>query len=386
MKHPHHPIPAANEPTRREFHQWAASLAGGAMLYALPTALTGASAATQRTYSGGHFLLELDGKPEQYGLRYVDGGYPRADVVTDAPNASSPFPTKHLASLRYTDIEMEVPPTMPKPMFDWIAAALTQPGGRKNGAIVTADLTYKESRRLQFSEAVLTEITLPVCDAASKEASYLTVKFAPAFTTLVSAKGGLANAAAVNAARQKPWVPANFRLRIQGLEESCRQVSKIEALSIKQKATSVDVGATRDGGQKTSGRMEISNLVIQLAESQAGPFYDWFNDFAVKGNNGQDRERAGVLELLAPDLKEVLLTVSLGNLGIFGFTPDAQEAGSDRIRRVTIEMYCERITLSQGPLTSAPAGTPPAAVAPGMKSSQGPLLLPGSLPKPPAQR
>ena len=32
-------------------------------------------------------------------------------------------------------------------------------------------------------------------------------------------------------------------------------------------------------------------------------------------------------------------------LGIFGFTPDKSEASSDKIKRVRIDLYCERITI-----------------------------------------
>jgi hypothetical protein len=48
-----------------------------------------------------------------------------------------------------------------------------------------------------------------------------------------------------------------------------------------------------------------------------------------------------VLEFLAPDLKEVLSTVTLHHLGVFSFAPEKIEASSDNIRRVKVEMYCE---------------------------------------------
>ena len=80
---------------------------------------------------------------------------------------------------------------MPKPLFDWIAATLTMSYMRKNGAIITADYNRVEQSRLQFNNALITEIGIPACDAASKELGYLTVKFAPEFTTPLAGKGNV---------------------------------------------------------------------------------------------------------------------------------------------------------------------------------------------------
>jgi hypothetical protein len=54
---------------------------------------------------------------------------------------------------------------MPKPLFDWIAAALTMSYVRKNGAIITADFNRAEQSRLEFKNALITEIGIPACDA-----------------------------------------------------------------------------------------------------------------------------------------------------------------------------------------------------------------------------
>ena len=63
--------------------------------------------------------------------------------------------------------------------------------------------------------------------------------------------------------------------------------------------------------------MEFPNLAVTLAESHAQTWQDWFDDFVVKGNNGQDNEKNGSLTFLAPDLKTTLATINFFNLGIF---------------------------------------------------------------------
>jgi hypothetical protein len=348
-------------PSRRDFLTQAGLLAGGMALLSIPGFRNVAQAAVdQRSYSTGNIALELDGQFVDF-LKSADGGFAKGDVAM-AQVGTSPFPSKHLVSIKYQDIAIQCNPVMPKPLFDWIAAELNGSHIRKNGAIVTADFNRVERSRLQFSNALITEIGLPACDAASKDAGFLTVKFAPEFTAPLASKGG--NVIGPVASRQqKSWTPTNFRIRIQGLEDSCNHVSKIEALVFKQTIVQDPVGEMRNY-QKEPAKKEFPNLVLLLSESQAGPFYGWFEDFVVKGNNSQDRERQGVLELLAPDLKEVLLTVNFSNLGIFSFAPDKQMALEDGIRRVKVEMYCERFTLAQGGIVTTQSAPPPSPMAP----------------------
>ena len=63
------------------------------------------------------------------------------------------------------------------------------------------------------------------------------------------------------------------------------------------------VGQMRDP-QKEPGKLEFPNLVISLAESSAGTFYAWFQDMVIKGNAGENNEKAGTLELLDPTLSD----------------------------------------------------------------------------------
>jgi len=68
----------------------------------------------------------------------------------------------------------------------------------------------------------------------------------------------------------------------------------------------------------------------------------------IDGNCGEDQEKGGTLEYLAPDQQTVLFTLTFSNLGIFKITPDKMEAGAEGIRRAKVEMYCENITYAYG--------------------------------------
>jgi hypothetical protein len=112
---------------------------------------------------------------------------------------------------------------------------------------------------------------------------------------------------------------------------------------VKQKVVQNQIGELRDYETEPAS-VEIPNLVVTVAESHAKEFYDWHQDFVINGNNGDDKERGATLEFLAPNLHDTLFTLTFQHLGIFKITPDKVEAGTESIRRVKCEMYCEDIT------------------------------------------
>ena len=326
--------------SRRDFLTRAGLLAGGVALLSVSgfRPQSAAAAVDSRVFVGGSSALELDGQFIDF-LKSAEGGFPKADVIQE-PMGPNYIVKKHVGQPKYQDIAIQSDLAMPKPLFDWIAAALAMTYARKNGAIITADFNRVEQSRLQFNNALITEFTIPACDGSAKDPGYLTVKFAPEVTTPLAGKG---NTLPGVATKPKAWLPSNFRLTIPGLD--CSKVSKIESLTIKQSVTGSAVGQMRDV-QKEPGKLEFPNLVIYVAESFAGTFYAWFQDMVIKGNAGDNNEKAGTLEFLDPTLKGSLLTIYFNHLGIFGFSPEKLDAGADTIRRVKVEMYCEQMTLA----------------------------------------
>jgi hypothetical protein len=333
-----------SNPSRRDFLKTAAFLAGGMGFMSLHgLRLQPASAALDpRASVAGRYALELDGQFIDF-LKAAEGGFPKSDVIAE-PIGPSPFVKKHIGPPKYQDIVIQCNPVMPKLLFDWIVATLAHNYIRKNGTIVTGTFDYKEQSRLQFNNALISEVSFPACDGASKETAYMTVKFSPEFTKPLKGSGAVMKGSMVKA-QQKLWLPANFRLTIPGLD--CTKVSKIDAFTIKQSVKQDNIGEMRDY-QKVPSKLEFPNLSIYVAESNAGTFYAWFEDMVIKGNAGEDREPDGTLELLSPNRQDVLLTVNFKHLGIFSFAPEKAEAGADQIRRVKVEMYCEQITFLPG--------------------------------------
>lgn len=304
------------------------------------------------------FALQLDGAFAGW-LSSAEGGYAYGEVVTEKFGADG-ITRKHIGAVKYEDITVTCGTGMSKAFYDWIKASLEYKYQRKDGAIVTADFKYESLTTLKFFNALLTEVTLPALDASSKDAAKMTLKFSPEYTQMNKASGKISGEVAPK--NQKSWLPSNFRLRIDGLDEACQKVNKIEALTIKQKVTENAVGEIRDY-EREPGKLEFPDLKITLSEQFSSEVHKWHEDFVIKGNNGQDSERGGTLEYLTPDNANTLFTLTFKNLGIFKLTPDKAEAPSEcckqasgqttqsdlsSIRRVKAEMYCEELTFQYG--------------------------------------
>jgi phage tail-like protein len=312
----------------------------GFVLVLLPL-LMGAAGRNARGNATGRFALEIDGVMMGW-VESASGGNAVADVVTEKPGADS-LQRKHIGNVKYEEITITVGAEMSKEFYQWIQNSFDRKYTRKSGSIIAADFNYKEISRLDFTNAMMMEVGMPALDAASKDAAKMTIKIMPEFTRHQKGSGNTVKLAPGRS--QKQWLPSNFRLNIDGLEEATPRVNKIEALTIKWKIVDLAGGETRDYEQEATS-VEIPNLVITVDESHARSLYDWQDDFVIKGNNGQEKERGGTLEYLTPNLKEALFTLKFGHLGIFKLTPDKMEAGSENIRRVKAEMYVEEMRFS----------------------------------------
>ncbi len=293
-----------------------------------------------RGYMAGKFALDLDHAGLSGWLYSAEGGQASAEVVVEKMGPDH-YQRKHVGSVKYDDLSIACGVGMNKLFYDWLTRSLNLNFDRHSGAIVTADYNYKVMSRMEFYDALITEIGFPALDAAARDPAKLSVKFTPERTRITPGDGSDLSRYAIREP-VKRWLPSNFRLRINGLEKSCARVNKIDAIVIKQKSVESPFNESRDW-EREPATLEFPNLVITLPEADAGPFQDWYEDFVIDGNNDQDAERPGTLEFLSSNLREILFSIELRQIGIFKITPDKLEAGSENIRRTKVEMYVEEM-------------------------------------------
>jgi hypothetical protein len=282
-----------------------------------------------KIFPPGHFLVELDGVSAG-DVKNFQGGGAVAEVIREKPGADHTA-HKHIGSVRYDDIVLTCGSGMTKAFYDWVARASTTQSGLKNGAVIVFE-GGKEISRLDWIGGQITEIDFPALDSTSSDSVSMTIKISPERTRSVKGSGSKAVVTA-----GKNWLSSGFHLTIDGLKEACKHVSRIEPISLAWKTVRPAIGEMRDYSQIELDHAEPGNLIITLPESRADGFYDWFEDFAIKGKSSQAYEKSGRLDLGPFSLK-------FGSLGIFVVTRPSTTGASTRKTRV--EMYCESIRFS----------------------------------------
>jgi hypothetical protein len=329
--------------TRRNFLQSTARAGlAGLMAPALASHWAAAYSATtdKRSYVAGRYALELDGAVVGM-VSGARGGEWLADVVLEKPGPDR-IRRKHLAGVRVEPMSIQVGLPIAKPFHDWLRSSIEpqMKPVRKNGALLVMDFNGRVLFRHEFFNALVTEVEFPACDAASKSPGVLSVTFAPERAAFTAPRTG---PTVPLMQKQHPWVTSNYRLNIKGLEAATTRAVHVDAVPIKIETFSNPTGEQRTY-QTEAGTPDFPNLVVTIAEAYAQPMYDWLQDFVVKGNNGQDRERVGVLEYLMPDRQSVVLALNFFNLGIFSAEAEVFQTGAESIRHTKFSMYCEVIT------------------------------------------
>jgi phage tail-like protein len=290
----------------------------------------------------GKFAFEFGGTKAGW-IQSVEGGHAVADVVAEKVGADN-MVHKHIAGVKYEDITVNCGTGMSKAFYEWIKASFDRQHKRNDGAIHACDYDGNIVSSLDFYHGLISEVGFPALDAASKDAAKMTIKIASEYTRHKKGSGKVdPSGYSLGKGEQKKWLPSNFRLTIAGL--TCTHVNKIEALVLKQKVIDHAIGEKRDY-EKEPANLETPNLVVTFSEHTADDWYKFHEDFVIKGNNGQDKEKTGTLEYLTSDLSKTLFKLDFQGLGIFKLTPDKVEAGGENIRRVKAELYCEHINFS----------------------------------------
>ena len=292
-----------------------------------------AATSSYRSYGGSKFALSLDGI--QAGpVSGVEGGTPTTDVVLERLGPDN-ITHKHVAGLKYQDLSFTTG-LESKALNDWIAATLKGQHVRKNGSVIAADASNRPVSELEFFNGIITGVTFPALDVASKDAASMAVSLAPEYTRAKASSGTSGGFAP----KSVKWTPANFRFEMTGLDGT--HVTHIDAITIGQKVADNPVGELRDY-QKAPSSLEIPNVKLTVSEAYAGTWASWLDDFLVKGNNSNDKERDGSIVYLDYTRQTELGRLNLFNCGIIGLSPQKTQAGSDAIRRVQAELYCERM-------------------------------------------
>lgn len=307
---------------------------------AAATASLGSSTVTAagiggRTFTASQLGLELGGV-SQGRLHSADGGDAFGEVVSE-PLGGNQYHRKHLGRVGYDDFTIEADfASLGLDLSQWVVDTLGYQRPRRTGDILSADFSGHVGAKRHFTNALITQVTIPSCDATAKEPGFLSVAFAPEVATDAAPTGTLT----APLSKGRPWVRSNYRLEIDGLD--CTRVSKIDAITIRQSTDSA-VGDVRF--PTDTGAVEFSDLIVTLGLSSVTSWKTWFDDFVIAGNCDNLHERSGKLTLLSSDLATELAVLQLHNIGIYRLDPDGEPGGA--LPRAHAALYVEQMNFTK---------------------------------------
>jgi phage tail-like protein len=296
-----------------------------------------------RAYTASHFALELDGAQNVGFIRSVEGGNIKAEVMTyQAGNKHDVW--RQLGRPKIEDLKLQVGMSMSKSFYTWLSGFFTGDVQRKSGAILAGDFNYEEQARRTFYDAVINAIDFPKLDGSDKNACYMTVTLTPERMEFEKGKKNKLDAT-VGQLRQKYWTAANFRFRLDGLEDACARVTQVDGFSIKQKMLEYPSGNSIHA-LRVPSFIEWPNLSVYVPEVDAQPFIDHFTKHIIKGEVQSTRGHGylGFLDHKGFEMAEL----ELFGVDIISVTPDKSDATSDDIKKVKVELSLESMKFVYG--------------------------------------
>lgn len=289
-----------------------------------------------RSYAAGRFAFGIDGQFAGF-IKKCSGGVTKGEVVTHKLGTTN-FERKHLATISHEPLTIEVSMGMGQNLWEWIKASWDQGFVQKNAELQACNFNHEVQAVRVFQDTYIKKVTVPACDASSKDSNYFTIELDPRIIRYE--KGTGAKIKGDENVNSKKWLCSNFRLEIDGLP--CERVAKVDSFSWEQKVVKDEVGMYREP-MKEPAALTVPNLKLTISMADYWPWYEWFQDFVINGNCHDGAEKKGALTFLDPSLKEELATISFDHLGIISMEQEAVEANSENVARFTVELYCEQM-------------------------------------------
>jgi hypothetical protein len=211
-----------------------------------------------------------------------------AGWLTDVAGALAVGELGGEGSGRYEELVLRCWPGMPREFFEWVAESFAAQPGTRDGDVILADDGDSEVSRMAFQGGVVTELQLPPFEPGLRDIVKIGLKFSPRASKRTYAGGHLGGE---TLDLRRPTAPTDVELHIDGLEEACSQVRRIEGLTIRQV---IDRSRREEGTPvKRTGAPSVTPLTIVLAESKAQGFERWLEAC----QSGRSDGRAATLTL-----------------------------------------------------------------------------------------
>jgi len=288
--------------------------------------------------TGSRLALDVDGT-RVTALRSFSGLGVLADIAQTELSPMSP-PKKHVAAVRFTPARLRTGLGLGKGLYTWLKAALEGNAINRSGTFRRGDFNGKVQSVHKFSDALITEFTVPRLDASSRDPGLLDIAFATAQLDWAGPSGE--TLAMVADPKPKAWLLSNFKVAIGKLP--CSRVAAVESLTWSATLQTDTIGAGRFPTQ-LPGKVSVPDLKLSISAADLAPWATAAHQWFIEGRRTEGDEMSGRITLLGSNLADELATIELGNVGFKSFAfPDAG-GNSDQVERFTVELYAERLRL-----------------------------------------
>lgn len=306
----------------------AAAALGGVLIWTISggdSQRPAAIGADTRSYSSANWGLEVGGV-RMAMLKSVSCGGVSGEVVSD-PVGESKLATdpKHAGPLEPEACAFEAGLLQQPGFYELVNSVLAGTAGRTALSIVALDLNYAVKGRLDFSNALITEVTFPKLDASSKESAFLTIKF-KADEVKYSSGGG----EKWTATAQKAASTGNFKVMVGGQDVGA---AAVEAWTAKP-------GAAVLAGEKAD-RPQLGELELEVS-ANLGQSLEKLLDNARAGTAGETKAQ---LVLLNATTLATVAELNFTGVGLFAGELLNYTAPGDAVAKRRYSFYVESAEL-----------------------------------------
>jgi tail tube protein gp19 len=296
----------------------------------------------KKSYTSGHFELQIDGHASTAYLKSVEGGFVRASVI-DEPIGTHNERIKHTSTVDVEPFTVDFGISGAKDVLLWIQGSWRKDWDRRNGQITHANFNLYETFEHEFYDALIQETTFPTLDGSAKEAAYIKCKIQPERVVTKKLPGSGARVDGVLSPKQKMWTPAAFRFNIDGIDDM-KYTNKLESFTIKQGIKKLYTGVSRFP-QIEPTNIQFPNLTGTISLQYADKLLQWHEDYINTGKHDPKAQKTGSIEFLAPDRKQTIFRINLYEVGLNFAAIESSTANAEQIKRVKFEMFVHRMEL-----------------------------------------
>ena len=265
------------------------------------------------------------------------GGIAKAEVGTHRLGEEH-IEKKHITSIVYEPITIEVGMDMTPDFYKWIGKAFQNMDSKKSGEAVFYDFDGFSMEVREFLDARITEVSFPEFARNSNEPVILMIRMEPGQILYKPGTGSHMKGIAKTSSGRAEWLCSNFHFTLGDLP--CNRVLKIESFTWKLGVIRDEVGQFRLPTKHRIQIAQVPNIKLLISMADAKAWQDWHRSFIIEGNSSDADELHGSIELLSSDGSTAIARIGLINAGLFSL----RKVSEDSSTRIEVELYVEQMT------------------------------------------